>query len=583
ATRAGLSPQEASEDEVGCGGISLVDANDLNVALKDVDLGAIPVHLNAGYDALPLAALYIEAVRRTDQDLRSLTGDITADPIGQWIARGQLPAPLATLYDSLATWTTWAESSAPGLRTVAVDARLWSNAGGTATQELAFALATAVDYLRALEARNVLMSVAAPRMDFAFAIGPQFFTEVAKLRAFRPLWTRVLTAFGLAPEAAAGASVGAATGTLNKTLLDPHVNLLRVTTEALSAVLGGCDRLHIAPFDEVAGTTNEFSRRIARNIHPLLAEEFSFAETADAAGGSWYVEKLTDELAKAAWILFQEIERRGGMAAALRDGYPQGLIEKAMTEKRDAVAKRRVALVGTNLFPNLRETPLENNRRTSSQRNLPTSRWSGAGELAETVQSFNSSTRFSAALNAARDGATIGQLRQVTRGANASCETIAPVIPKRVAEDFESLRLASMEFARRAGARPRVFLARMGPLNQHKARADFSVGFFAVGGFEVIGKQSFASAEEAAATAIGSNAEIVVLCSSDETYPALVPAFAAAVRGGASRSIIVLAGLPADSATVATFRGCGIDEFIHLRANVHEVLAGCLKKLETNR
>lgn len=583
ATRAGLSSNEPSNDEVGSGGISLVDANDVNIALKGVDLGVVPVHLEAGCDALPLAALYIEAVCRLDRDVQRLTGSLTADPIGQWVARGQLPVSLSTLYDSMATWTTWAESHAPALQTIGVNARLWGNAGGTATQELAFALATAVDYLRALDSRGVSHAVAARRMDFVFAIGPQFFTEVAKFRAFRPLWTRVLTAFGLAPEAAADASIGAATGTLNKTLLDPHVNMLRVTTEALSAVLGGCDRLHIAPFDEVGGVTNEFSRRIARNVHALLAEEFGFAETADAAGGSWYIEKLTNELAKSAWALFQEIERRGGMAAALREGYPQELIKKAMTEKREAVAKRRIALVGTNIFPNLRETPLEQSRLASPRRSRGESRWSGAGKLAETVQSFDYATRFSAALSAARDGATIEQLRQVLRGADAPFETIESLAPQRAAEDFESLRRGSIDFARRSGVRPRVFLAKMGPPNQHKARADFSTGFFAVGGFEVLGKQSFSSAADAAEAAIASNAEIVVLCSSDETYPGLVPVFASAVRTRSPDTIIVLAGLPADPATVTTFRDCGIDEFIHLRANVHDVLAGCLKKLEENR
>ena len=213
----------------------------------------------------------------------------------------------------------------------------------------------------------------------------------------------------------------------------------------------------------------------------------------------------------------------------------------------------------------------------------PTTRSSRARVSPERIPASNGSARFSAALEAANGGATIDQIRYLTRGAGVTSETIVAVKPQRAAEDFEALRRASNEFAQRSGERPRVFLAKIGPLAQHKARADFSAGFFAVGGFEVLGKQSFPTGEEAAAAAIASNAEIVVLCSSDETYPALVPVFTAAVRDRSPATIIVLAGLPADPATVTTFRDCGVDEFIHLRANVHDVLAGCLKKLETNR
>jgi methylmalonyl-CoA mutase len=433
-----------------------------------------------------------------------------------------------------------------------------------------------------LDARGVHGAVAARHFAFSFALGPQFFTEIAKFRALRPLWTRVLTAFGLPPEAAAGASVSAATGRWNKTLLDPHVNMLRVTTEALSGVLGGCDRLHIAPFDEVSGATSEFSRRVARNVHTLLAEEFNFAETADPAGGSWYVEKLTDELARSAWSLFQEIEERGGMAAALRAGYPQELVAKAAAEKREAVARRRVGLVGTNIFPNLRETPLaiaKEGTAPTTNRRVNEHRFPRARELGEVVKTFDPATRFAAALSAAREGATIGQLRRVTRGANTTGETIVRLAPCRAAEDFEALRIASAGFAERTGARPRVFLAKMGALLQHKARADFSAGFFAVGGFESVAKQTFATAEEAAAAAIASKAQIAVLCSTDETYPALVPAFATTVRTSSPDTIIVLAGLPVDAATIDAFREAGIDEFIHLRANIYDVLAGFLKKM----
>ena len=582
ATRLGLDPDEAPAASVGAGGISLADVEDLATALNGVELSAVPLHLDAGGDALPLAALFLETMRRRGAPWGALSGSIVADPIGAWISCGALPAAIDPLFSSLAGWTAWSETSLPKVKTVGVDVTGWSDAGATATQELAFALATATAYLRALGERGVPASVAARRFAFTLAIGPQFFTEIAKFRAFRPLWARVLTAFELAPEAAAEASVSAITGSWNKTLLDPHVNMLRVTTEALSAVLGGCDRLHIAPFDEVSGATTEFSRRIARNVHTLLAEEFNFAEVADAAGGSWYVEKLTDEIARGAWAIFQEIERKGGMVAALRSGYPQELAAKAGTEKRDAVAKRRYGLVGTNLFPNLKETPLaraEVDLAACQSRRAAEIRGRRGRGPANAPAHADWATRFALALSAAREGATVGQLSRFSCGGKPVAPAIPAVSPRRGAEDFETLRAASTAYAKAHGTRPKVFLAKMGPALQHKARADFSAGFFSAGGFEVLAKQSFNTPEEAAAAAAASKASVAVLCSTDDTYPVLVPAFATAVRKAAPDTTLVLAGLPADPATVAAFKTAGIDEFIHVRANVHDVLAGLLKKL----
>jgi len=580
AARAGLDPDEAAPEAIGSGGVSLADEQDLAVALAAVDLTAVPVHLRAGADALPLAALYFQLARRRKVAGTKLTGSLTADPLGTWAETGHLPASLDSLYDSLAGWTTWAAANAPALRTVGVNVALYGDAGATATQELAFALASAADYLRALAARGVDVGTAVERLRFRFAIGSQFFTEIAKFRAFRPLLTRVVTAFGAAAETAAKPVVHAATTQWDKTLLDAHVNMLRVTTEALSAVLGGVDSLHVAPFDEVRGETNEFSRRIARNVHTLLAEEFSFTQTADPAGGSWYVEKLTDELARKAWALFQDIEGRGGFASALRAGYVQELVAKSAAEKSDAVAKRRSGLVGTNLFPNLKEKPLVPTAEGLADVVTRRSR-EVAGRRHATVPAVAGdwAARFAAALSAANDGATIGQLTRLGRSGGSAEAEIKAVAPHRASEGFEQLRRASDAFAARTGARPKVFLAKIGPVLQHKARADFSAGFFATAGFEPIAKQAFDTAEAAAAAAVASGAAVAVLCSTDDTYPALVPVFAQAVKAAKPSVTVVLAGLPAEPATVEAFRAAGVDEFIHIRANVEATLAKFLKQI----
>lgn len=573
AARAGLAQGGGGDSD----GVAIATLADLTTALAGVDLQAVPVHLRAGADALPLAAFYLELARTRRVAWEKLTGSITADPLAEWAETGRLVTRLDGLHDSLAGWTAWAANHAPQLRTVGVNAAIWGNAGATAVQELAFALASAAEYLRALIERGVSPEVAASRVQFRFAIGPQFFTEIAKFRALRPLWTRVLMAFGAPAESATRVSVQAATGRWNKTRLDPHVNMLRVTTEALSAVLGGCDALHIAPFDDVAGATSEHSRRTARNVHTLLAEEFSFSQVADAAGGSFYVEKLTDELARKAWELFQAFEGRGGFAAALREGYPQQLVAKSALEKGDAVAKRRLGLIGTNLFPNLKEKPLAAQAGTPP---APATRKTKLDVIAPVLPPDAPwPAHFEAALAAAKSGATIAELARLTRPASSSEWVVTPVAPWRASARFELLRTAADDFAKRTGARPRVFLAKMGPSLQHKARADFSAGFFAVGGFEVLAKQSFEQADAAAKAAAASGAAIAVLCSTDDTYPTLVPAFAAALKAAKPGTKVVLAGLPADPAVVTAFRSAGVDEFIHLRANVPDILAKFLQQI----
>jgi methylmalonyl-CoA mutase len=581
--RAALAGQDpdATAAKVGVDGVSIADLADLAAALKDVDLSALPVHIRAGANPLPLAALYLAFAHKHKFAADKLTGSLTADPLGELAAQGSLPATLASSYDALAAWTKWAEKNAPALATVGVNAAPWFEAGGNAVQELAFALAAGVEYIRALSERKVKPASTAPRLRFTFAVGPQFYLEVSKFRAFRLLWSRVAQGFGLTGEQSK-VRVHARTNHWNKTVLDPHVNLLRVTTEAFSAVLGGIDSLHIGPFDEVLGGSDEISRRVARNVHTLLSEEFHATAPADPAGGSWLVEKNTDELARKAWALFQDIEKHGGLAAALREGYVQKLIAVTAAEKDDAVSKRRLGLLGTNLFPNLKEKPVVRPvvdlAALSAARSAEIAGRRPAAPAA-TVATATWTARIKSAISAAGKGATIGQLSTLLGDGSAAEAAVTPLAFKRAGEGFEALRAVSAAFAKKTGARPKVFLAKIGPVKQHKPRADFSAGFFSVGGFEATGKEAFETAEAAAKAAAASGAPIAVLCSTDDTYPALVPIFAGALKAAKPGIIVVLAGMPADKALVDSFHAAGIDEFIHVRANVRELLAKLLKQI----
>ncbi len=504
---------------------------DLEAALKDVALDALSVHLSGGVRADYIANTYLELAKSRGFDPAKLTGSVTLDPFSAWLRCGSLVAQLSDLLDELASWVVRVDKIAPALRTIAVDATAWSDAGGSAKQELAFAVANGAALLKALVERGVDPTLAASKFRFTFSIGSQFFTEIAKFRAFRLLWSRVLSGYGVELTAANMPAVHARTGRWNKTLQDVHVNMLRVTTEALSAVLGGVDSLHIAPFNEVTGTTDDISRRIARNVHTLLAEEFNFTETADAAGGSWYVESLTDELARQSWDLFQEIEKVGGLADALRAGIPQKLVHETAATKAAALDTRRAGLIGTNLFPNLNEVP-------------------------QSVPAADDHAR-----------SFIG------------CDVIAALISQRAAVPFEKLRAAARGFEKTNGNPPRVFLAKMGPVKQHKARADFTTGLFAVGGFKPLAKETFTDAIAAAEAASASGAPVTVLCSTDDTYPEIAPVFAKKLRELAPAMTIILAGQPATPELAASYSEAGFDDFIHIKTNVRATLANLLKKI----
>ncbi len=572
ASRAAKDADAAPASEVGCCGLSISDLTDFAAALNNVELTALPIHIRAGATALPVASLFAALCKKRGIDRKNVTGSLTADPLGEYAARGTLPISLASALDDLAAWTASASENAPSLSTIGIDAALWLNAGGNAAQDLAHTLAALVEYVRELTKRGLTAAQVFAKARVTFAVGPQFFMEIAKFRAFRSLVARLAAAYGL-DAAAALPKIHARTGRWNKTILDINVNMLRVTTEALSAVLGGVDSLHIAPYDEVMGAPDDFSRRISRNIHTLLAEEFHMTAPNDPAGGSFYIEKLTDELARKAWAAFQGIEKQGGFTAALRAGTLQAAVAAVAKDKSDGLDKRRIGLIGTNLFPNLKE-------KTPPAR--PTSTPEFAAARAAAIKA-----RRPAAIpalpktcaEAAINGATLGQLLVAIHPDATPEATIVPVASTRGSEGYEALRTAADAYAKKHGARPKIFLAKMGPVLQHKARADFSAGFFSAGGFEMLGKETFETAEAAAKAAVASGAPAAVLCSTDDTYPELAPAFAKAVKAAKPELKVILAGLPADETLAAAYKAAGFDDFIHIRANVRGMLAAIQKSI----
>jgi methylmalonyl-CoA mutase len=579
ATLHGLDPDAAPVEWIGAGGMSLASVEDAATLCDGMALDRTPLLVAAGADALPVATLILAAAERYGIAHDQVQGCIGADPLGALAMFGTLPLLLERCYDAMARWTAWAQTHAPRLRTIMVATHGYHNGGATVVQDLACALATGVAYLRAMQERGLDIDGVAPRMQFAFSIGSQFFMEIARLRAARMLWARVVAAFGGNDESQK-MRIHGRTSAWTKARFDAYNNMLRATGEAMAGVMGGVDSLHVSHFDEALGLPDEFSRRIARNVQIILQEECNFIRLIDPPGGSWAIESLTDQVAQKAWALFQEIERRGGMADALAAGFPQSAIAATRNERFSAIAQRREVIIGVNMYPNLKEKPLTvrpvdhaavQAERAADVRRVRQVRDSQACQDAlDALVSAPQDRLVELALAAARTGATLGDLAAALASGDTTGPTIESIPAHRAAEQFETLRMAADAYAARTGARPKVFLANMGPIPQHKARADFSTGFFEAGGFEVIGNDGFTTVEEAAQAALASGAGIVTICSTDDTYPEIVPPLTNLIKSKRPDMTVVLAGYPADQ--VEAHRAAGVDEFIHLRANCYETL-----------
>ena len=587
ATRNGLDPDWAAPEDVGLGGLSIATLDDLERALDGIDLEKTSLFVRSGASALPFAALLVALARRRLRVLQSLHGCIEMDPLGVLAHEGKLPQSLGGAYREMAALTAWAAKNSPQLQTMCVHSRAWHEAGGNAVQELAYTVATGVEYLRQLNERGVPVNTAAPRIRFAVTVGTNFFLEIAKLRALRMLWSQAVAAAG-GDEVAQKISLHVRTSQWNKSVVDPYNNLLRTTVEAFAGVLGGCDSMQVGAFDEVARTPDDVSLRIARNTQLVLQKECELNHVIDPAGGSWYVENTTAEIANRAWALFQEVEKSGGMEAALRAGLPQKAVAETAAKKIKAVTSRRDSIVGVNQYANPNGKPLDAtvaadakifHKRRAQQ--VASHRIGLEDEDSQIVLSWLSraiglhgADLFGVCVEAVNSGATLGEITRALRINDSPSEPITPVCLTRAARPIEGLRAA---MNRRADGPAKVFLCNMGPLKEHKARADFARGFFSVGGYEVVSPAGFKSPEDAVLAFAKSGADVAVVCSVDENYPALVPPLVAALRAQKSGVIIVLAGFPQEQ--IEAHKKAGVDEFIHIRADVFEVLSKVHKQL----
>ncbi len=537
-------------------GLSCETAADLEAALAGVDLGMIAVRLDPAPCGPLHAALVAALIERRGLDATALDIDFGLDPIGALMHTGTLAA----------SWDETCRRLADSVRTLrdrgfkgpllTCDARAVHEAGGSEAQELAAVLAASVAYARALEVGGHLAGEAFGSLSFALAIDADQLLGLAKVRALRRLMGRVQEASSIEPRPI---RIHAETAWRMMTKCDPWVNMLRTTMAAATAGLGGADTVTVLPFTSAIGLPDGFARRVARNSQLVLLEESNLWRVADPAAGSGALEALTDGLCKAAWALFQEIEREGGIVASLASGALQRRIAAVREARALDVATRQAPLTGTSEFPMLAESPVAVlDVRADTSRGPPKrSGHSPVLGMAELIAAF-------------RDGATRTDLAP---GPDAAIHA-EPLPSTRSAEPFELLRDAAKGHSGREeeeARRPRVFLASLGTVADHNQRSTWVQNLLAAGGTEAVMSDGYASPADAAGAFTASGATVACIASSDALYAVHAEETARRLKADGAKYIFV-AGRPGERE--AALRAAGVDGFLFSGQNVVATLRG---------
>jgi methylmalonyl-CoA mutase len=495
-------------------------AEALTAALKGVFLDACGLALDAGENTMDAAGSLIEIWRGAGVGENQRRGAFNYDPLGVLARTGTLYYPAERSCEIAAKFANDCRTMTH-VTALLADGRPYHEAGASEAQELAAMLATLVAYLRACEAVGLRPRAAFAKIGLGLAADADLFLTIAKLRAARKLTARVAEACG-ASHAVDKLHIAATTSERMLARRDPGVNMLRTTVACAGAAFGGADAIGVLPYTWAMGKPDAFARRIARNTHLVLQEESSLGRVMDPGHGAWFVETLTQDLAKAAWELFQAIEAKGGMGAALESGFIQAEIAKVADARARDIAEGRLELTGVSAFPRLAE-----DRPRVEPHPAPD---------------------------------------PVVKGGTS----VAPLRPRRLAEPFERLRDASDAHLARTGKRPQVFLASLGDLAAHSTRSTWVRNFLAAGGIEAIDGAELHNSADAGKAFADSGAGVACISSSDQVYAELAEATAGALKAAGAREVL-LAGRPKDQE--AALKAAGVDAFIFASCDAVATLA----------
>ena len=510
----------------GQAGCRIASATDMAAALEGMRLDLAPVELNAGLAASDAARHFLAALPTLGIPAAETRVFLGLDPIGAMARFGQLPLSIEKALAETMALAGEARGAAPLARTVRVDAALYHEAGATDAFELALLGATLIAYLRTFEAAGVAPAEALAQISFVVAADTNQFQTLAKLRAARRIIWRIADAAG-AGDAASNLHISARASMRVLAKRDPWTNMLRSTLCCAGAALGGANAITVQPFTAALGAPDDFARRAARNIQIVLQEESWLGRVVDPMGGSWYIENLTDDVAKVAWGFLQDIEAKGGVIAALDQGFVQDKISADTAQRAKAIATGREDLTGVSAFPLLGDDGVKY-----------------------------------------QPHAPVPPL--------TATQTVRPLTPHRLAEPFEALRDAADAFVARTGNEPVVFLASIGAVIDHTARSTWIKNYLAAGGIKALTSDGYATPDAAADAFKASGAALACICSSDALNE-LHAATTATQLKQAGAGFVLMAGRPGDRE--AALRDAGVDQFLFAGADAVATLKGLQERI----
>ena len=498
--------------------------DDLALLLSDINPEKIDINFKITNESSGLFEFFLEYITQNNYDRSKVSGSLFYDPNKSLLLNGNYDQD--TIIKYIKSNLKLINQHPINYNILTIHSYPFKSSGANIVQELSYTFSSAIDYLINLSKHEISIDDLSKNILFSFSISSNYFMEIAKLRAARIIWSNIIEQFDPESELSYKIKIHCHSADFNKTIFDPHVNLLRCTVEAMAAAIGGADSILITPFDKYLRTPDEFSDRIARNIQLITKHESFLDKVVDPSAGSYYVEKLTNSIANESLKLIIEIEELGGFISAVKNEFLQNEILKSKTKLEEKIEKRRLTILGTNQFPSLKEeTQFSHNKNNTLESN----------KESKTLNLF------------------------------------------RASEKFENLRLTTYKKASEKGENIKVFLLPVGDLAMRTARANFSLNFFGCAGFEIIDNSGFEEIDEGIKATIDSNAAIVVICSSDKEYPDLVPEIIKKIRKSDKKIKIIVAGYPQGS--IEKLTESGVDDFIHIRSNALQILTKYQERL----
>ncbi len=562
--------------DVGKAGVAIDSILDMKILFDQIPLGEMSVSMTMNGAVIPILANYIVAAEEQGVPTAQLTGTIQNDILKEFMVRNTYIYPPEPSMRIIADIFSYTAQHMPKFNSISISGYHMQEAGASADLELAYTLADGLEYLRTGLATGLKVDEFAPRLSFFWAIGMNFFMEVAKMRAARLLWAKIVNQFQPKNPRSLSLRTHCQTSGWSLTEQDPYNNVVRTTVEAMAAALGHTQSLHTNALDEAIALPTDFSARIARNTQLVLQEETDFTKTVDPWGGSYYVEKLTHDLAHRAWDLIQEVEKLGGMAKAIEDGLPKMRIEEAAARKQARIDSGLDVIVGVNRFKVSDETPLDildvDNTAVREAQVARLAKLRAERDSAKVGAALNAITHaaetksgnlLALAVDAARARASVGEISMAMEKVYGRHEATLRVISgvyraeAQGSDAFQRVRDKAAAFEKAHGRRPRILVAKMGQDGHDRGQKVIATAFADLG-FDVDLGPLFQTPEETARQAIESDVHLVGVSSQAGGHRTLVPALIAELAQHGREDIGVVAGGVIPSKDYATLEKVGV-------------------------